>query len=335
MKQISRKFCPRCGSKIITKKIDDRQRDYCKNCDSVFYDNPLPVTSAIVLNKQREILLVLRDRDPYAGKWCLPSGFVELNESIQKAVVRELKEETGISGKVLRLIDTCSRYNKIYGDLIWVTFEIHKSSGKLKPGDDARDARYFPLDKLPKLAFHANRRALKRLKENYSDLWKMEDSFKSLDNKLIKANLDLPTDTLYKIISADAQIITENWVTDVCSNKSTTKYAEYSREILYERAHTVISQFSDWMTTPSDQKQHVWDYYTSVGKNRFEQGFKLSEILSALSLTRKHIFAHVLGKGKVWKKSLEMYQVLEFMWQVNYFFDKANYYVALGFESKK
>ena len=82
----------------------------------------------------------------------------------------------------------------------------------------------------------------------------------------------------------------------------------------------------------AQQKKHIWDYYDKVGQQRYEQGFKLSEVLSALSLTRKHIFAHVLANSNVWKKSIAMYQVLEFMWQVNYFFDKANYYVTYGFE---
>jgi hypothetical protein len=215
-----------------------------------------------------------------------------------------------------------------------VTFEVSKTSGNLKPGDDARDAKYFPIDKLPKLAFHSNRRAIKRFMKSYTDLWQMEDSFKNFDKKLDKTKLNLPTDSLYKIISKDSQIITNNWVTEVCSHPSTKKYGTYSREVLYERAHTVISQFSDWMTTPKGQKQYIWDYYTATGAARYKQGFRLSEVISALSLTRKHIFAHVLASSKVWKKSIAMYQVLEFMWQVNYFFDKANYYVTYGFESK-
>lgn len=328
-----RKYCPNCKSRIVRKKIEARNRDYCDACKTIFYDNPLPVVSAVVSNKNREILLVLRDRDPYAGQWCLPSGFVELNESIEKAVIRELKEETGIKGKVLRLLDTNSRYNEIYGDLIWVTFEVKKSSGKVIAGDDARDAKYFPINDLPKLPFFANRRAVKRYIKTYRDLWQMEDSFKNIEQKQEKTKLDLPTDSLYKIISKDSHLITENWVSEVCSHPSTTKYGNYSHDILYERAYQVISQFSDWMTTPQRQKKHIWDYYTKVGQQRCEQGFKLSEVLSALSLTRKHIFAHVLANSNVWKKSIAMYQVLEFMWQVNYFFDKANYYVTYGFET--
>ena len=330
---VQRKYCPNCKSIITRKRIEARNRDYCPDCDTIFYDNPLPVVSAVVPNKKREILLVLRDRDPYAGQWCLPSGFVELNESIEKAIIRELKEETGIKGKVLRLLDTNSRYNEIYGDLIWVTFEVKKTSGNVIAGDDARDAKYFPINDLPKLPFSANRRAVKRYIKTYRDLWQMEDSFKNIDGKQDKSKLDLPTDSLYKIISKDSNIITENWVSEVCTHPSTTKYGNYSHDILYERAYQVISQFSAWMTTPKGQKKHIWDYYTKVGQQRCAQGFKLSEVLSALSLTRKHIFAHVLANSNVWKKSIAMYQVLEFMWQVNYFFDKANYYVTYGFET--
>ena len=327
-----RKYCPRCSAKINRQKVEDRLRDYCPSCKTVFYDNPLPVVSAVVPNQKREILLVLRDRDPYAGQWCLPSGFMELNETVEQAIKRELKEETGIKGKVLRLIDTTSRYNDIYGDLIWVTFEVKWKSGKVSAGDDARDAKFFSVYDLPKLPFYANRRAVKRYLKHYKDLWRMEDSFKDIDSKKGKPKLDLPTDSLFKIISIDSQIITENWVTEVLSHPSTTQYAKYSRDILYERAHTIVSQFGDWMTQPKGTKQQIWEYYIKVGKQRREQGFKLSEILSALSLTRKHIFTHVLANSNVWKKSIAMYQVMEFMWQVNLFFDKANYHITCGFE---
>jgi len=189
------------------------------------------------------------------------------------------------------------------------------------------------INDLPELAFHSNRRAVKRYVKLYQDLWKMEDSFIDLEEKHEKTKLDLPTDSLYKIISKDSQIITDNWVSDVCSHKSTKKYADYAHDILYERAHNVISQFGTWMTTPKGEKKYIWEYYKNVGNSRRDQGFSLSEVISALSLTRKHIFAHVLASSSVWKKPIAMYQVLEFMWQVNYFFDKANYYVTYGFES--
>ncbi|MBC8402688.1 MAG: NUDIX hydrolase, partial [Candidatus Marinimicrobia bacterium] len=141
----NRNYCFRCGSNIQHKMVDDTLRDYCSHCKTVFYDNPLPVVSAVVVNTDREVLLVLRDREPQAGRWCLPSGFVEVNESIEEAVTRELLEETGIKGKVVRLLDVVSYNDRFYGDLIWVSFEVQLVKGVIKAGDDARAARYYPI----------------------------------------------------------------------------------------------------------------------------------------------------------------------------------------------
>ncbi len=155
-----RRFCSECAGDIEQLGIDGHIRDYCPRCETIFYDNPLPVVSALVVNSDRKILLVLRDREPKEGMWALPSGFVELGETIEEAVLRELKEETGITGEVVRLLDTESHFEEFYGDLIWVTFEVKWSSGEISPGDDARQARFFSVFDLPALAFSTNQSAI-------------------------------------------------------------------------------------------------------------------------------------------------------------------------------
>jgi len=90
-------------------------RDFCPCCNSYFYENPLPVVSSI-LESSRQILLVKRGRPPSKGLWCLPSGFAEAGESIEEAALRELKEETGIKGKLqsyLMLIPTRAAFMAI------------------------------------------------------------------------------------------------------------------------------------------------------------------------------------------------------------------------------
>jgi 8-oxo-dGTP diphosphatase len=165
-----RLFCPYCSYNIEQRDIDDRHRDYCPRCETVFYDNPLPVVSAVVVNSQKEVLLVLRANAPKAGMWALPSGFVELGETIEDAALRELKEETGITGEVLRLLDTRSHFSEFYGDLIWISFEIKWLSGKINAGDDARDAGFFPIFDLPELAFSTNKDAVNRYLNHHPDL---------------------------------------------------------------------------------------------------------------------------------------------------------------------
>jgi NADH pyrophosphatase NudC (nudix superfamily) len=113
-----RKHCIYCGREITKKSEDGVLRDFCPCCNSYFYENPLPVVSTII-ESSRQILLVKRGRAPSKGLWCLPSGFAEAGESIEEAALRELKEETGIKGKIIKLLDVDSYKSRFYGDLLF------------------------------------------------------------------------------------------------------------------------------------------------------------------------------------------------------------------------
>ena len=99
-------------------------------CGTVFYQNPLPAAGALVLDDLRRVLLVKRKYPPSEGMWCLPIGFAELGETIAEAALRELHEETGVTGRVVRLIDAESSWTgAFYGDVLVVTFEVEKLLG--------------------------------------------------------------------------------------------------------------------------------------------------------------------------------------------------------------
>ena len=102
-------YCSYCGNKIISKEQDGKARDYCPTCETFYYENPLPVASTIVVNDQREVLLVKRKKDPYKDMWCLPIGFAETGEEVHEAALRELEEEAGVTGEIIRLIDVYDR----------------------------------------------------------------------------------------------------------------------------------------------------------------------------------------------------------------------------------
>ena len=115
---VKAKFCSQCGSEVVTRILDERPREVCPACKTVFYQNPLPVAASVVLNKSREALLVKRRNDPHRGEWCLPIGFAELGETIGQAARRELREETGIEGQIIRLLDADSFDSEFYGELL-------------------------------------------------------------------------------------------------------------------------------------------------------------------------------------------------------------------------
>jgi ADP-ribose pyrophosphatase YjhB (NUDIX family) len=131
-------------------------RLYCQTCDTINYENPLPATAAVVLDHNEHLLLVKRGMEPGKGEWCLPGGFVEIDESPSEGVLRELHEETGLRGEVEQLIAAVYEDSPFYGPLIIIGYGVTPQGGMLQAGDDATEVRYFPLTDLPRVAFESH-----------------------------------------------------------------------------------------------------------------------------------------------------------------------------------
>jgi len=122
---------------------------YCPNCDFIHYRNPLPVVLAIAI-KDKKFLLIKRGIAPKKGRWASPSGFIEVGETPEQACLRELKEETGISGRILKLIGIERREEKeIYGDMVVIKYLIEVDEGELTPGDEVDKVKFFEIPELP------------------------------------------------------------------------------------------------------------------------------------------------------------------------------------------
>ena len=116
------------------------------------------------------LLLIRRNKEPFKGKWALPGGFVEMDEELADASTRELKEETGLTGIKLEQLQAFGRIGRDpRGRNISVVFSGIAESGrtKIKAGDDAKEAKWFDINKLPSLGFDHDevvRIAVKKLK---------------------------------------------------------------------------------------------------------------------------------------------------------------------------
>ncbi|HEY0091289.1 MAG TPA: NUDIX hydrolase [Flavobacterium sp.] len=102
-----------------------------------------------------EILLIKRGNEPFKDHWALPGGFVDENEDLEKAALRELKEETGL---VVSTVEQLKAFGKPFRDprhhTVSVAFLAFADDDvKAEAADDASDAKWFPLNKLPQLAF--------------------------------------------------------------------------------------------------------------------------------------------------------------------------------------
>jgi 8-oxo-dGTP diphosphatase len=142
-------FCPICGTSLQTGIIEGKERKYCPRCDYVDYKNPLPVALAIAV-KDKDFLLIKRGLPPRKGMWAPPSGFIEVGETAEEACLRELKEETGVAGEIVRLVGVVRREDKeVYGDMLVVEYLVKVDNEELKPGKEAEDVRFFSMDELP------------------------------------------------------------------------------------------------------------------------------------------------------------------------------------------
>ena len=120
--------CPKCGSEVT------RHR------------NPIPTVDAII-RIDNEIVLIERKNEPHG--WALPGGFVDYGETLEQAVAREAKEETGLTLSNLKQFHAYSSPDRDPRQHnISVVFSA-EGCGALKAGDDAQSAQLFPLDKLP------------------------------------------------------------------------------------------------------------------------------------------------------------------------------------------
>lgn len=133
------------------------------------YENPFPTTAALIRNPRNEILLVKRAVDPAKGYWCLPGGFLELGESPEQGVLRELKEETNLAGTVESFVGLSPSMYGVWGDVVVMGFHVSVNGGKLIAGDDAQEVRYFPTDDLPALAFETHERLIEMFIETYPE----------------------------------------------------------------------------------------------------------------------------------------------------------------------
>jgi len=154
------RFCPRCGGELASQLVDLRERLVCQACGFIFYINPKVAAGALVEDDGR-VVLVRRGVEPGLGKWGLPSGFAEVDESIEETAIRECREETGLQIVVDNLLGVYSYANVTQGRGVLVLYAGHVVGGELRPGDDAMEVGRFTPDEVPEdIAFRTHRRAL-------------------------------------------------------------------------------------------------------------------------------------------------------------------------------
>jgi 8-oxo-dGTP diphosphatase len=155
-------YCHRCGHELGEARVSGRTRLVCSECGFVLYQNPVPGVGVLV-EMEGGVILIRRGHAPNKGRWALPSGFIEADESIEEAAVRECQEETGLEVELLELFGVDSFPEGPVQSGIIIFYRARPLGGELRPGDDAAEVAIFAPDALPiDLAFRTHRTVLAR-----------------------------------------------------------------------------------------------------------------------------------------------------------------------------
>ena len=122
----------------------------------------LGVSAVVLASAQKQagalrLLLVRRGTQPLLGQWSLPGGAVELGESVEQAVVRELREETGLTVQIVRMVQVLDRIHRdssgrVQYHYLLVNFLCSVQSGTLRAGSDAAEACWADAEDLERYA---------------------------------------------------------------------------------------------------------------------------------------------------------------------------------------
>jgi ADP-ribose pyrophosphatase YjhB (NUDIX family) len=149
------RYCPRCATALEAQDRSDGQTlPVCPACGFVAYRNSKPTAGAVVV-RDGKVLLAKRAIEPHKGAWDIPGGFLHHGEHPEEGIVRELREETGLEIRPVRLIGI---YIDVYGDegptddpdaILNIYYEAEIISGDPAPTDDVAELAWFPPDGLP------------------------------------------------------------------------------------------------------------------------------------------------------------------------------------------
>jgi hypothetical protein len=135
---------------------------------------------------------------------------------------------------------------------------------------------------------------------------------------------------LVDLIETQAEELSRTWLEDVRQRPETPTYHTYDEAELFRRSYNVISHLGRWISQET-AKEEIAARYVRLGRERKQEGFALSEVIEALLVIRRVLWAKVLDDGLL-DTALDLHKALELNHRVVTFFDRAQYYVARGYE---
>lgn len=170
-KNVRYNFCPVCGTAYQPDQLDTTSH-ICRKCNFVLYENQNATSSAIII-KNGQLLLVKRAHKPRVGYWDFPGGFIEMDETPQQAVIREVREELGVTIAINKLFNVYGPTEYKFQGKFHANCDIYFLAGinddEIVLDDEISEYKWFSLDNLPRddqLAFKVQIQLLADLKND-------------------------------------------------------------------------------------------------------------------------------------------------------------------------
>lgn len=136
---------------------------------------------------------------------------------------------------------------------------------------------------------------------------------------------------LVGLIETNAEELTTKWIEIVRTHPNTPTYHNYDQDLLHERAYSVYSQLGKWLSDETT-KEEIQSIYSTLGRHRRKEGFRLSEVLQALIITRRVLWLKIESDGLL-DSALELSLAMNLSNRTVLFFDRAMFFTAVGYES--
>jgi mutator protein MutT len=140
-------FCPKCGSSQFV--IHNEKAKCCKSCGFIYYANACSATVALVLNQKQELLVSKRAHHPAKGTLDLPGGFIDMDETAEEGLIREIKEETSLDVNHIEYLFSFPNEYEYAGFLVHTVDLFYlcnvNNFHQLSANDDVEELQFIPL----------------------------------------------------------------------------------------------------------------------------------------------------------------------------------------------
>ena len=141
-------FCTRCGAELVLAVPPDehRERLACPSCGHISYVNPRLVVTTLPVDAEGRLILIRRGIEPGYGSWAQPGGFLEVDETVGEAAVRETLEETGF---VVQPGELIGLYSRLEAAVVTLAYEAAVIGGAARPCAESLEIVAFRPGDIP------------------------------------------------------------------------------------------------------------------------------------------------------------------------------------------